>query len=87
MLALRHEYLNTHVYALQEARQKEALLELRVVIGTTTKVTECRAGLDQWSDLLRMEGVWGVNVDEFQQPGWEQIVPMAFGVDIIGIVG
>jgi len=87
MLALRHEYLNTHVYALQEARQKEALLELRVVIGTTTKATECIAGLDRWSDLLRMEGVWGVNVDEYQQPGWEQLIPMAFGVDFMAFWG
>jgi hypothetical protein len=72
LLALRHHYLDEHLYRMQVKAQEKAVEECRVFVVTPAQRNKWAANFTQWTVCLKTGVSWGLIVDECHQIGFEE---------------
>jgi hypothetical protein len=88
VLALRHEYLDSHMYQQIREAQTEALLNIRVAVSTTTYLMKMQTdAASYWgSRLLKWKRKF-LGIDESHRQGWEPVAAMMAMFDCTMLTG
>ena len=87
LLSLRHMFLDSVYYQRQQQETSMALSEIRVIIGTPSKILEGRAGLTTWVNHLKTDDTVGIAVDEYQQGPNEYSIALGLGCSFKILMG
>ena len=72
LLAVRHNYLNQHVYIRESAIKQEAAREVKVIVSTASNSTRLMAIQNELSKHFPNDSRWWCAFDEYQKQDWLQ---------------
>ena len=87
LLALRHTYLDYHVYVTLVTAQEEACKNVRIVISTGTQLLKVNGLLSHWSEWLSTKRKLFGLFDEAEYNSLEETVGMAWPFDYAVFAG
>ena len=87
LLSFRQAYLDQVYYQVQRDCRARVLADIKILVGTSAKIAEGRAGVAPWPHIFPEGSIVGSLVDEYQRRPIEMTVPLGLQCQYAVFVG